>query len=75
MIRREKVIQNEEITKNQKIKDCILIDCTIEEGTLIQNSKIIIDGEVVSPDCDCLKKQDFETEAFNESFEKIEGED
>lgn len=46
---------NEIIFQNMKLKDCVLIDCQIEEGALLQNCKTIIDGEVVSPDCDCLK--------------------
>lgn len=84
MIFREKIFVNQLITKNMKLKDCELFDCKIEEGALLQNCKIVIDGEIVSPDCECLKVaevdslteleeeilEELEEELFNESFEE-----
>lgn len=54
MIRRHKLITEELITKDQNLNDCILVDCKIEKGAIVQKSLIIIDGEKVSLDCPCL---------------------
>lgn len=55
MIRRNEIIVEEAISKDQNIMECTLIDCKIEKGALIQNSVIIVDGEKVSLDCPCLE--------------------
>lgn len=55
MIRRNQIIVEEAISKDQNIMECTLIDCKIEKGTLVQNSVIIVDGEKVSRDCPCLE--------------------
>jgi hypothetical protein len=55
MIRRNQIIVEEAISKDQNIMECTLIDCKIEKGALIQNSVVIVDGEKVSLDCPCLE--------------------
>ena len=44
----------EQIIKSGDICNrCIIIDCIIEEGAIVQRSKVISDNELEVPDCDC----------------------
>ena len=75
MIRRNEIIIEEAISKDQNIMECTLIDCKIEKGALIQNSIIIVDGEKVSLDCPCLEMDvEGSIESYLEEIKEYQGE-
>ncbi len=47
-----KTLDNETIKSGDICNRCILIDCQIEEGAIIQRSKIVTDNEL-GQECDC----------------------
>lgn len=54
MIFRDLILGQKTLEKGDIYVDCILIDCILD-GAIVQGCKIIIDGEEVSAECDCLK--------------------
>lgn len=65
MIYRDSILKEVKITSEDIVNRCVLIDCDIEEGAIVQRSKVIVSEEVVQEECDCESENDSECECEN----------
>lgn len=53
MIFNGQTLKEETIKSGDICNRCILIDCIIEDGAIVQRSKVISENTILDEECDC----------------------